>query len=96
MLTVLFETRVFVRSVEPFLITFDVKFIYFKIFNQFSSNRAIIFSGRSDSNVSSLNGPNVKPLSSFYKRFNTSNSDDDSIKHKQADMETSILHDKSM
>ena len=42
----------------------------------------------SNTNVSSLNVPKIKPFSSFYACFNTSNFDDDSIKNEQASKHT--------
>ena len=57
--------------------------------------RAIVFSGPSNPNVSNLNVPKIKPLQAFTYFLVTSNFDDDSIKNKQASMETSISHYKS-
>ena len=56
-----------------------------KYFEQFQEKRAIVFSGPSNSNVSSLDVPKINPLSNFYASFDTSNfDDDDSIKNEQA------------
>ena len=67
-----------------------------KYVERFSSKTATVFPGSSNSNVSSLNVPENKPLQVLTHVLVTSNLDDDSMNNEHAGIESSLSHHKSI